>query len=392
MQARLIEILAALVAIDSVNPTLAGGPGEARIADHVARFLGGLGFAVERVAAAPGRESLVGRIPGRTTLPPLVLNGHLDTVGVEGMPAPFTLRREGDRLYGRGAYDMKGGLAVMLALAEAWADRPPARGVLLTFSADEEDRSLGTEALVDRWLPTLPAPPAGALFLEPTEEQIAVAHKGFTWFEIEVCGRAAHGSRPQEGIDAVLPLAGALTELTRIRDELARRPPDPLLGRPTLHGGVIEGGSALSVVPARARLRWERRTLPDEPAAAVAAELERVTAAVGRIPGGHRVAGRVLFRRNGYRTPEGAAVRAALQAAAPQARSVGVPFWTDAALLGAAGVPSLLFGPAGHGAHAADEWVSAASLERVFETLLRAADIVPPATAETAPGTAGEAP
>ncbi len=205
------------------------------------------------------------------------------------MPAPFTLRREGDRLYGRGAYDMKGGVAVMLALAESFSNHPPAADVWLTFSADEEDRSLGTEQLVRDWLPTVAPKPAAAVFLEPTEEAIGVSHKGFTWFEIEILGQAAHGSRPAEGIDAILPLREALCELDRIRSRLSERPPDPRLGHASLHGGRIEGGSALSVIPARALLQWERRTLPDEDPHDVDRELDRVAAAVQRLPGGHRV-------------------------------------------------------------------------------------------------------
>jgi acetylornithine deacetylase len=369
---RLVELLGELVAVDSVNPTLAGGPGEGRIAEMIRRRLSGLGYAVERQELGGGRANVAARVPGRTDRPALVLNGHLDTVGVEGMAAPFVLRRAGDRLSGRGAYDMKGGVAVMLALAEAWAAEPPGRDVWLTFSADEEDRSLGTEALVAHWLPRLNPRPAAAVFLEPTEEGIGVAHKGFAWCEIEIFGRAAHGSRPEQGIDAVLPLAGALAELARIRAELAAQPPDPLLGCATLHGGVVAGGSALSVVPAHARLKWERRTLPGEDPGAVAAELARVAAATEGLPGGHRVAGRQLFSRPAYRTPPGAGIVAALKRAAPRAPEVGVSFWTDAALMGAAGVPSVLFGPSGHGAHAADEWVSAASLAGVYEALRKA--------------------
>jgi acetylornithine deacetylase len=297
------------------------------------------------------------------------LNGHIDTVGVEGMPSPFTLRQEGDRLYGRGAYDMKGSVAVMLVLAGFWAQHPPEKDVWLTFSCDEEDRSLGTEFMVKQWLPTLSVLPGGAIFLEPTEENIGVAHKGFTWFEIEVLGKAAHGSRPEQGVDAILPLRAALDELQRIRSELRSRPPDALLGHASLHGGKIEGGSELSVVPAHARLQWERRTLPDEKPKMVDAELGRVAQAVEQLPGGHRVKSRKIFMRPPYRTPNGGDLPGRLQTASSGSSLVGLSFWADSALMGLAGIPSVLYGPIGHGAHAVDEWVSCKSLLNVCEVL-----------------------
>jgi acetylornithine deacetylase len=293
------------------------------------------------------------------------LNGHLDTVGVEGMPTPFSLRQEGDRLYGRGAYDMKGSLAAMLALAERWIRRPPDRDVWLTFSCDEEDRSLGTEFLVREWLPTLPAFPGAAIFLEPTEENIGVAHKGFAWYEIEVFGKAAHGSRPEQGVDAILPLRAALAELDRIANELRSRPADSLLGHASLHGGKIEGGTELSVVAAYSRLQWERRTLPEEAPETVDGELERVAHAVANLAGGHEAKTRKIFTRPPYRTPPGADMINRIQAASPGSQRVGLSFWADSALMGLAGIPSVLYGPIGHGAHAVDEWVSLKSLARV---------------------------
>jgi acetylornithine deacetylase len=374
MKQRLIALLAELVAINSINPTLSGGPGEKEIAAFIRRHLTRLGFEAETREVSGGRANVAALIRGREKRPALILNGHIDTVGVEGMEAPFTLRQEGDRLYGRGAYDMKGGVAVMLALAETWSQNPPGRDVWLTFSADEEDRSLGTEELIGRWLPGLVSAPGGAVFLEPTEENIGVAHKGFTWFEIEVLGRAAHGSRPEQGIDAILPLGAALAELERIRSELSARRPDPLLGHASLHGGMIDGGSAWSVIPAEARLQWERRTLPEEDPGLVAAELGRVAAAVACVPGGHRVEKRLVFSRPPYRTPADAEILASLKRAAPGSRPVGVSFWADSALMGLAGIPSVLFGPIGHGAHAVDEWVSAGSLVNVYTALIKAID------------------
>jgi len=252
MQDYIVAILRDLVAINSINAALSGGPGEGEIAGFIHHFLSKLGLEARRYATGAACASVAAMVPGQGGREPIVLNGHIDTVGVEGMDSPFALRREGDRLYGRGVYDMKGGVAVMLALAEYCVRFPPAGDLWLTFSGDEEDRSLGTEQLLREWLPSVSPTPWAGIFLEPTECHIGIGHKGFTWFEIEILGRAAHGSRPEEGIDAIIPLRGALAELERIRAELSARIPDTLLGRPSLHGGIIQGGTELSVVPAHA--------------------------------------------------------------------------------------------------------------------------------------------
>jgi acetylornithine deacetylase len=369
MPDRIVAILSELIALNSINATLSGGPGEGWIADWIQARLSRLGFEAGVQAVSADCANVVARIRGRAAGAPTLLNGHIDTVGVEGMPAAFTLREEGDRLCGRGAYDMKGSVAVMLRLAEHWSRTPPARDVWLTFSGDEEDRSRGTESLVSAWLPTLPQAPEAAIVLEPTEEALGVAHKGFSWFEIEVFGRAAHGSRPEQGVDAILPLRAALAELDRVDSELRSRVPDPLLGTASLHGGRIEGGTELSVIPARARLQWERRTLPEEEAADVDRELDRVAAAVTALPGGHTVAARRIFSRPPYRCPMESGLLRRMRHVLPAAPLAGLSFWADSALIGLAGVPCVLFGPVGHGAHAIDEWVSRKSLLRVYEVL-----------------------
>jgi acetylornithine deacetylase len=377
MQDQIVTILRELVAINSINPTLSGGPGEKEIADFIRGYLSRLGVDVLVQAVSGERANVLARIAGKSPGPATLLNGHMDTVGAEGMPAPLALRQEGDRLFGRGAYDMKGSLAVLLALAHWWTRHPPARDVWLTFSCDEEDRSLGTEFLVNRWLPTLPVPPAAAIFMEPTEENIGVAHKGFAWFEIEVFGKAAHGSRPEEGVDAILPLRAALAELERIGGELRSRPADALLGHASLHGGRIEGGTELSVVPAYARLQWERRTLPEESPQELDRERDRAVCAVAGLAGGHAVASRQIFTRPPYRAPAEADIVRRLQSTAPESRLVGLSFWADSALMGVAGIPSVLYGPIGHGAHAVDEWVSGSSLLRVCEVLKRVFSLDP---------------
>ncbi len=371
MENSIVDLLSELVRINSVNLTLSQGPGENEIVTFIRHRLDELELGPKIQTVAPDRHNVIAVVSGSNPGKSLLLNGHLDTVGVEGMDDPFRLRREGDRLYGRGAYDMKGSLAVMLLLAEYFTRHPPPLDILLTFVADEEDKSLGMDYLVEKWLPKISPPPIGAIFLEPTEEDIGVCHKGFSWYQVEVAGKAAHGSLPEEGIDAILPLRSALNELNKIQADLLNRAPDPLLGHAILHSSIIAGGTELSVIPGHSCLQWERRTLPGESQRDLDMELERTVLAVENHPGNHEVKGRKLFSRPPYRVPDDAEILARLQKASPQSSSVGFPFWADSALAGEAGIPSVLFGPIGHGAHAVDEWVSLKSLLKIYDTLKR---------------------
>ncbi len=369
MENRLITLLRQLVQINSVNRTLSGGPGERQLAEFIARRLNNLQLDAALQTVGPDQENVTAIIAGKDRQRSLLLNAHLDTVGVDGMDQPFTLKREEDRLYGRGTYDMKGSVAVMLLLADSFARQKPPLDILFTFVSDEEDKSTGMEYLVEKWLPQVSPAPVGGIFLEPTEEDIGVCHRGFTWYELAVTGKAAHGSRPEEGIDAILPLRSALEEMSKIQAELQRPHPDPLLGHASIHSSIIKGGSELSMIPSRSCLQWERRTLPGESSRDLAIELERMIQAVNNHAGDHSVTGREFFVRPPYRVAEDAEILKRLREAAPRSKLVGLPFWADSALAGAKGIPSILFGPIGHGAHAMDEWVSLKSLIRVYEIL-----------------------
>lgn len=369
MDNEIVELLSELVRINSVNLTLSHGPGESEIARFIQHRLDELALHSEIQTVKPNRHNVIAVVPGADPGRSLLLNGHLDTVGVDDMDDPFTLKKKDDRLYGRGSYDMKGSLAVMLLLAEYFTRHPPPLNLLLTFVGDEEDKSLGMNDLVENWLPNISPLPIGAIFLEPTEEDIGVCHKGFCWYELEVTGKAAHGSRPEEGIDAILPLRAALNELNKIQAELLNHEPDPLLGHAILHSSVVSGGTELSMIPSYAHLKWERRTLPGETRQDLDTELERTVQAVENHPGNHEVQGRRLFLRSPYRVPANAEILIRLQKASPQSAAVGFSFWADSALAGMAGIPSLLYGPIGHGAHAVDEWVSLKSLLNIYETL-----------------------
>ncbi len=369
MEQNFISLLDRLVGINSVNATLSGGPGEAELADFVWRYLQKLNLKAELQAISPGSANVVARIRGSRQTHSILLNSHLDTVGVAGMASPFKLRREDDRLYGRGTYDMKGSIAVMLLLAEHFSKNQPPLDILFTFVADEEDLSAGMEYLVNNWLADISPPPIGAIFLEPTEEAIGIGHKGFNWYELEVIGQAAHGSRPEQGIDAILPLGSVLAEMSKIQQELRGCQPDPLLGYASIHASVIEGGTELSVIPRRACLKWERRTLPEETDQDLDNEFNRLVRAAANHPGNHEVKARHLFERRPHRLPDDAHILNCLKTAAPQSAIVGLSFWADSALAAQAGIPAVLFGPIGHGAHAVNEWVSLQSLIRVYSVL-----------------------
>ncbi len=368
IEERLKELLRDVVGINSVSPTLTAGPGEDELAHWLLGWFQAREIEAALVPADDARVNVVALVKGRGEDAPLMLNAHMDTVGTEDMDDPFALRVEGDRLWGRGAYDMKCAIAVMLGLAERWLETPPDRDIWLTFVCDEEDISRGAEALVRDWLPTLETPPSACVVLEPTEEQIGIAHRGFAWCELRIAGKAAHGSLYDIGIDGILPLGAAIQELHAIEREYASGPADPILGRASLHASTVTGGNAWSIYPAHACLTWERRTLPDESDDTLLAQIERVARAAQGV-NQSEVEGRLAVTRQAFRTPEHAAIVRVLQTRLPDTPLVGLPFWTDGAIFSSAGLPTVIYGPKGDGAHTPFEWVSLASMARVYETI-----------------------
>jgi acetylornithine deacetylase len=291
-------------------------------------------------------------VPG----PSLMFCGHLDTVGVEGMSSPFTPVIRDGRLYGRGSQDMKGGVAAMVDAARILRERVPARGRLVVAAVvDEEFASVGADALVREWRAD------AAVVTEPTDLQIGVGHKGFAWFTIDTVGRAAHGSRPRDGRDAILRMGRVLNRLEVLDRDLQSRPPHPILGTASLHASIIQGGREWSVYPDACRLSLERRTVVGESAASGAEELRRVLDELRAEDPEFEAAVHTVFSRPPYETPHGHAITTCLQrcahAAGVPADTVGMSFWTDAAVLGEAGIPSVLFGPGGAGLHSTEEYV-----------------------------------
>lgn len=363
------QLLRDLVAINSINPSLVpGAPGEGDAAACLAGALRASGLDVTTADVAPGRPNVVGVLEGAQPGPTLLLCGHLDTVGVDGMDAPFTPVERDGRLYGRGTQDMKGGLAACAGAAHLLAAEGLSRGRLIVAGVvDEEYASIGAEALVRDWRAD------GAVITEPTDLSVAVAHKGFAWLELQTYGRAAHGSRPDEGRDAILAMGRILGVLERFDQELRARPTHARLGSGSLHASTIAGGTEASMYPAHCRLFVERRTLPGEDGARALHEIEQMLAVLRKNDAEFKADVRLVVDRPGYELDERAELPQQLvvagRARGLEAKITGMTYWTDAAILGAAGIPTVIFGPRGAGLHSPDEYVELASVDECAYTL-----------------------
>lgn len=358
-----LSLLRELVAINSVNPSLVpGSPGEGDAAACLEAFFRARRIDVTVTAVAPGRPNVVAALEGARAGPTFLLCGHLDTVGVEAMDAPFSPVERDGRLYGRGAQDMKSGLAacagVMARLAESGLESGK---VICAAVIDEEYASLGAEALVREWTAD------AAVVTEPTDLSVAIAHKGFAWLEIDVRGRSAHGSRPDEGRDAILRMGRLLGVLERFDAELRARPTHPLLGSGSLHASRIEGGREMSMYPAHCRVHLERRTVPGEDGERALREVEQMIVALKGADREYDAQARLMLDRPPHVIDERAELSQALLALCADAQlpttPTGMSYWTDAAILSGAGIPTVLFGPAGAGLHGAVEYVDLASVE-----------------------------
>jgi acetylornithine deacetylase len=362
-----LPLLERLVSIDSVNPGL-GGSGEAEIAGFVAEWARDAGLEVELDEAAPGRANVIARARGTGGGRTLLLNAHTDTVGHGGMTDPLVPRVEDGRLYARGGYDMKGGLAACLVAAARAADRSLRGDVVVTAVVDEELASIGTQSV----LKTVSAD--AAIVAEPTQMRVCVAHKGFVAFELETEGRAAHGSRPDLGVDAIAKMGHVLVGLDALDRSLRERPTHPLVGSGSVHAGVIAGGTEFSTYPAGCLLQGERRTVPGESLDQVEAELDGLLDGLSRSElGGVEGRWRVVAARQPFEVAPTEEIVQLVAGHAGGGEVVGESYWTDAALIAEQGVPVLVFGPGGEGAHADVEWVSVADVERCAEVFLSVA-------------------
>jgi acetylornithine deacetylase len=369
--------LARLVQINSINPTLApGAPGEREIADFIAASLRSIGLSAEIFEPEPGRTSVLGRLAGTGGGRSLMFNAHCDTVDVPGMAEPFSGALRDGKIYGRGAFDMKGSLAAGMAGAKALVDSGTRlRGDLLIAAvADEEYGSLGTTDLIRR------VKVDGAIVTEPTALEVCLAHKGYLWIDIEITGRAAHGSKFEQGIDANMKMGLFLARLSLLERDLRARTPHPLVGPPSLHAALLSGGSGLSTYAASSKVQIERRTIPGETEQQAVGEIQAIVDGLAAEDPDFRATVRPFFVRNPFEVAPDAAIVQAVDAAVAKVRGkapahFGDTPWMDAALLQEAGVETVVCGATGAGAHADVEWVDLNSVIELAEILAEAAVI-----------------
>lgn len=353
-----IRLLEDLVSIPSVNPSLdSDGNGESAIVTHLAQWAADQGLAAELVDDGDGRPSLLissgSRGAGTATL---LLCGHLDTVGFGAMADPVKPRIEGDRLYGRGAYDMKAGLAAALVACREVARQGIGVTVVVAAVADEEHGSLGVQRVLRR----LEAD--AAIVTEPTEMAVGVAHRGFVWTEIEVKGIAAHGSRPHLGVDAIAKAGILLTGLERLNASFAHRA-HTLLGPASVHASLIQGGQEASTIPERCLVTIEHRTLPGQSVEEIEDGVLRLLKECSEADGQFVADAHTTMHRPPLETPAEHPIVGSLAAAYSGVRGgspevLGMSYWADSAFIASRGIPTVLFGPGGEGAHADIEWVS----------------------------------
>jgi acetylornithine deacetylase len=364
-----LEILQELIRTPSVNPSLAPdeGQGEEAIAKVAQRWLAANRVTSWLEEAAAGRPNTVAEV-GRGEGPTIVFCAHLDTVGTAGMTIPpFEPRLEGNRVYGRGSYDMKGSAAAVMAAAAALGREDFSGRVLLALVADEEYASIGAQDFVKRHKTD------ACVLTEPSEGRLILGHKGFVWVEIVTNGRAAHGSRWDLGVSAIAKMGKIIAALEQFDQQELRNRTHPLVGPASQHCSLIRGGSGLSTYAEECTLQIERRTLPGETPERVMQELEEVIRSTGE---------QAKLRRLLDRPPltcdaEGkiaTSVREAARSVTGQTPEIaGVSYWMDAALFAAAGIPTVNYGPSGAGAHEAVEWVDLNSVVTCAQVLVETA-------------------
>jgi len=373
-----VELLKRLVRINSVNPSLVeGAPGEAEIAEYVADYMRGIGLETRMEEVKPGRPNVVGVLKGVGGGPTLMLNGHTDTVGIDYMEIdPLDPVVKEGKLYGRGSNDMKGGLAAILAAAKALVESDvELRGDLVVAAVcDEEYASIGTERLVEK------VKADAAVVGEPTGLQVLVAHKGFAWIDVETRGVAAHGSRPEKGVDAIAKMGKFLVEIERLQDDALKRKRHRLVGSPSIHASTIQGGRELSTYPDYCKLQVERRMIPGEEASNVDAEMKAIIASLSasdpKFEGSHSI---TFVRGPMEIIPEEEICqilrRSTLDVVDMEPEFVGGSGWLDTEIIWRSGTPSVAFGPLGAGSHAAVEYVeldSVVDAARILElTVIR---------------------
>ncbi len=375
------RLLAELIAIDSTNPSLVpGGAGEQKVAEFIAAYLKDAGFESYLDQVQPGRPNVIGVMPasegggaGRNGRHGLIINGHTDTVSTAGMVyEPLVARRDGDAVHGRGSGDMKGGLvmALLAMLAVKRAGIKLRRSVLFTGVVDEEYASIGSEDVARRYKAD------AAIIAEPSGLGLTIAHKGFAWVSVETLGKAAHGSRYTDGVDAIAKMGKVLVKVEEMGKAYLTEPEHRLCGYKSIHASLVEGGTELSTYPAYCKAQFERRTLPGEDPEGIAGELQGICEALKQEDPQFRARVTLDLTRNAYEVSKEEPIVATVAEAYREVMGEDVEYsggsgWMDSALLGAAGIPTAIFGPAGRGGHSAEELVSMRSILVGAEILAR---------------------
>ncbi len=369
------SILSEMVKINSTNPSCTSeGKGEWQLADYVGACLSDIGLDVEMFYLAPNRKNVVGCLHGAGNGPSLMLNAHMDTVGTEGMQEPFSARIADGKMYGRGTQDMKGSLAASIAAVKALVESGnKLKGdIYIAAVADEEYLSIGTTDLVKQ------IKTDAAIVTEPTDMKICLAHRGFAWLEVETFGRAAHGSRYKEGIDANMHMGRVLNQLEGLQNQLLNRTTHPLVGVPSLHAARIKGGNEWSVYSNHCLLQIERRTVPGETEKSILQEIQTILNELESQDKNFKAHLNLKTIRAPYQiTPDRDIVKALqlayMEVLQDESEFGGASFWTDAAILGSAGIDTVLIGPVGSGLHSAQEWVELNSVYTLAEIIAKTA-------------------
>lgn len=355
----LLKLLQDLIKINSVNPSLsAKGCGEKEIAFFIGNFFKDMGLEVEYQDLGKNRFNVIGVLKGNGGKS-LMLNGHIDTVSIDGMEIkPFSPELRQGKVYGRGAYDMKGGVAAMIMAVKSIMESgiKPGGDVILACVADEEYASIGTEALVKKYTAD------AAVITEPSELAITIAHKGFTWTKVEVFGKAAHGSLADVGIDAIVKAGKVLTSIENLGKNILPQKMHPLLGTPSIHASLINGGKEISTYPDYCKIQLERRTIPGENRETAAKEMRQIIETIKSADEQFKADFDVYFSRSPLEISKNEPVVQCLSNAyqwllKKEPGYTGVSGWMDSAILADAGIPTVIFGPAGEGAHAAVEYI-----------------------------------
>lgn len=371
-----LESLRTLIRIDSRNPALeVAAPGEWELARHVETQLSSLdGWSADVRDLGDQRANVVGVRPGTAAGPSLMINVHLDTVGVAGMRDPFSGETRDGKVFGRGAQDTKGGMAAVLGAARALAEDGAALAgdLVLAFVADEEHESIGTTDLVAR------VRPDAAVVIEPSDLDVCIAHRGFGLFRLRTRGQAAHGGRSDLGVDANLHMGLALAEVDRLRGRWKSTHRHPRLGPATLHVPLIRGGRGLYMYADECTADLECRTVPGQSADGVLGELRVALSGLAEsVDDFEGTVEPVLWRSPYEIDPDRPIVRATREASeqvrGEPAALIAHPWWEDSGLLGDAGIDTVIIGPRGDGLHTDEEWVDADSVVALAEILRRIA-------------------